>query len=84
MDISWVDRSLVVASVGRWPRKKTLHVGGEWLIGDAPDDPDFVIYARYITHWEAGTPISDEEQAEVLDRVIDEAAKRGWKFVIEW
>jgi Immunity protein 74 len=84
VDISWVSRGLVIAKVGRWPRRKTLHVGGEWLLGDAPDDPDYVIYARYITHWQDGTPISDEEQAELLDRVVDEAAKRGWKFVIEW
>jgi hypothetical protein len=84
VDITWVNRGTVLARVGRWPRKKTLRVGGEWLIGDAPDDPDFVIYAQYITHWEDGTSISDEEKAEVLDKVIGEAAKRGWKFEIEW
>jgi hypothetical protein len=58
-----------------------LHVGGEALL---EHDPDFLIYAQYITHWEDGAPISDEEKTEVLDRVINEAAKRGWKFEIEW
>jgi uncharacterized protein YeaC (DUF1315 family) len=81
VDIRWVNRGLVVVSVGKWPRKKTLHVGGEALLAH---DPDYLIYARSITHWEDGTAISDEEKAEVLDRLIGEAAKRGWKFEIEW
>jgi Immunity protein 74 len=81
VDISWVDRGSVIVSVGRWPRRKKLRVAGEYLLAR---DPDFLIYARYITHWEDGTAISDEEQADVLDRVVDEAAKRGWKFEIEW
>lgn len=70
-----------MVSVGSWPRKKTLRVPGEALLAH---DPDYLIYAQYITHWEDGTPISDEEIAEVLDRLVDEAAKRGWKFEIEW
>ncbi len=81
MDINWVDRGSVMVRVGRWPRKKTLRVAGEALLAH---DPDFLTYAQYITHWEDGTPISDEEKAEVLDRVIDEAAKQGWKFEVEW
>jgi hypothetical protein len=84
VDIRWVNRGLVVVSVGKWPRKKTLQVGGEVLVGDEPGDPDYLIYARSVTHWQDGTPISDEERAEVLDRLIGEAAKRGWKFEIEW
>jgi hypothetical protein len=72
VDISWVNRGSVVVRVERWPRKKTLHVAGEALLAH---DPDYLIYAEYITHWEDGTPISDEGKAEVLDRLIDEAAK---------
>jgi hypothetical protein len=81
VDITWIDRGTVLASVGKWPRKKTLRVSGEALLAH---DPDYLIYAGSITHWEDGTLISDEEKAEVLDRVIVEAAKRGWKFEIEW
>jgi uncharacterized protein YeaC (DUF1315 family) len=60
VDIRWVNRGLVAVRVGKWPRKKTLHVGGEALLAH---DPDYLIYARSITHWEDGTPISDEEKA---------------------
>jgi Immunity protein 74 len=77
VDISWVDRGLVIVRSG----DKTLHVGGEALL---EGHPDFLIYARYINHWEDGTSISDEEKADVLDRLVEEAVKRGWKFEIEW
>jgi hypothetical protein len=77
VDIAWVNRGLVIVRVGAG----TLHVGGEALLDR---DPDFLIYSRYITHWEDGSPISDEEKTEILDRLIEEAARRGWRFEIEW
>lgn len=76
MEITWVNRGLVILRVNN----RTLHVKGEALIAG---DPDFLIYAQYITRWEDGTPISDEQKAEVLDRLVDEASTRGWKFEIE-
>jgi hypothetical protein len=42
-----------------------------------------VIYARYITTWDDGATLGDEEQAELLDEVVDEAARPGCKFEIE-
>jgi len=60
---------------------RTLNVWGEALLNH---DPDFLIYARAITQWEDGSPISDEEKEEILDRVVREAAGRGWKFDVEW
>jgi hypothetical protein len=61
--------------------RKTLHVGGEALL---EGDPDYTIYADYITHWEDGTPLSEDEKAAILDDVVAEAARRGWKFEISW
>ena len=61
---------------------QVLRVGGE-IVGDWPDT-GYVIYARYITAWDDGRTLSNEEQAELLDEVVDEAALRGWKFEIEW
>jgi hypothetical protein len=36
------------------------------------------------TQWADGTPISEEENTDLLDRLVNEAANRGWKFEIEW
>ena len=30
----------------------------------------------YLTHWDDGTPIGDDEKAMILDRVVDAAAAR--------
>lgn len=76
MEIRWVNRGLVVVTVGG----RTLHVGGEALLNH---DPDYVIYAESIRRWEDGTPIGDEEKAQVLEALIAEAAKRGWIFAID-
>lgn len=77
IDITWVNRGLVIAHID----SRALHVGGEWLL---EHDPDFVIYARTVTAWHDGTPLSEEEQAELLDEIVDEAARHGWKFEISW
>jgi hypothetical protein len=61
---------------------RALVIGGE-ILGDVPDTV-YVIYARYVTSWDDGTSLSDEERAELLDEVVDEAARRGWKFEIDW
>jgi hypothetical protein len=58
-----------------------IRIGGE-SFGDWPDIT-YVIYARWITAWDDGTTLSDEEQAELLDAVVDEAARRGWRVEID-
>ena len=77
LDITWVNRGLVIARVN----DRTLQVRGEWLL---EHNPDFMIYARSVTSWDDGTPISEEERAKILDEVVDVAAERGWKFEISW
>jgi hypothetical protein len=57
-----------------------LRVGGEPII-EGP--VHFVIYERYLTHWEDGTPIGDDEKAIVFDQMVDAALDRGWTFKIE-
>jgi hypothetical protein len=47
-------------------------------------DISYVIYARWITAWDDGTALSDEERAELLNEVVDEAARRSWMFEIDW
>lgn len=77
MEIEWVNRGLVTLRVGG----RVLKVGGEALL---EHDPDFLIYASYLTHWEDGSPLSGEQKTEILDRLVEEAARRGWRFAIEW
>jgi hypothetical protein len=77
VELTWDMRTAIAHIDGR-----VLVVSGE-NFGDVPDIV-YVIYARYITAWDDGTPLSDEEQAELLDEVVDEAARRGWKFEIDW
>jgi hypothetical protein len=47
-------------------------------------DLDYLIYAEYIDAWHNGTPLTDEEKAQLLDEVVEEAQRRGWTFQIEW
>ncbi len=63
-------------------RDDPIGVAALWDTVSQPDT-GYVIYARYITAWDDGTTLSDEEQAELLDEVVDEAVRRGWKFEIE-
>ena len=76
MELRWVSRGTVFADING----RTLRVSGEALVDR---NPDFVIYPRYITHWEDGTQLTDREKSEILAAVVAEAAKRGWKFEIE-
>jgi Immunity protein 74 len=77
IEITWVNRGLVIAYVDG----RAVRIGGEVLL---EHDPDYMIYARSVTAWDDGTPLSGEEQAELLDEVVDEAARHGWKFEISW
>lgn len=77
MEIDWVGRGLVIARVG----DRTVRVGGEYLVAH---DPDFLIYARTVTNWDDGAPISESERAALLDEVIAAASRNGWKFDISW
>lgn len=77
MEIEWVGRGMVIARIG----DRSIHVGGEYLVNH---EPDFLIYARTVTSWDDGTPISESERAVLLDEVIDVAARQGWKFAISW
>jgi hypothetical protein len=76
VDLTWDKRTVIAHVNGR-----TLRVGGEPM-GDWPDT-SYAIYTRSITAWDDGTPLNDEEQAELLDQIVNEATRRGWKFEIE-
>lgn len=76
VELTWDMRTLIANINGR-----VIRIGGE-NFGDWPDIT-YVIYARYNTAWDDGTTLSDEEQAELLDEVVDEAARRGWKVEID-
>ena len=77
VELTWDMRTVIAHIDGR-----TLRIGGE-VFGDWPDI-SYVIYARSITAWDDGTTLSNEEQAELLNEVVDGAARCGWKFEIEW
>lgn len=77
MEIEWPSPQPIKVKVNG----RTLRISGEGLFDR---NPDFVIYPSFITHWEDGTSITDEEKVEVLDNLVNEAAMRGWKFEIFW
>ena len=70
-------RGRVIARGG--DRTITLH--GKALLAR---NPDYMIYARYITAWDDGALLGEDEKARLLDQVVEEAARLGWKFQIEW
>jgi hypothetical protein len=76
VELSWDMRALIADIGGR-----SIRIGGE-SFGDSPD-VTYGIYARWITAWDDGTTLSDEEQAQLLDEVADEAARRGWKVEVD-
>jgi len=77
MEIEWVGRGTVIARIG----DRFIRVGGEYLVNH---DPDFLIYARTVTAWDDGTPLSESERAALLDEVVDAASRYGWQFGISW
>jgi hypothetical protein len=77
LELQWVNRGRVIARLG----DRTVTVGGEALL---EHDPDYMIYARYITAWDDGALLGEDEKARLLEQVVEEAARRGWKFEIEW
>jgi hypothetical protein len=77
VQLDWVNRGLVVATING----RKIHIGGEALLAG---DPDYVVYAGVITSWADGSPLTEEEKADILDEVVEEARRRGWKFEVEW
>jgi len=75
MELTWVSRGWVIASLDG----RTFEVGGEALLDR---NPDLIIFPRSVSKWDDGTPIGELERADLLDQVIREAARRGWKFEI--
>lgn len=72
-----MNRGRVIARVG----DRTVTVGGEALF---EPDADYVIYAQYLTAWDDGALLGEDAKERLLDQVVEEAARRGWKFEIEW
>lgn len=77
MEIQWPSPHLVIVKTGN----RTLRISGEGLFGG---DLDFVIYPSFITHWDDGGVVTDEERVEVLDEVVNEATRHSLKFEIAW
>jgi hypothetical protein len=77
MRLHWANKGRVEAFVG----DRMVVIGGEALL---ERDPDYVIYAATVTHWDDGTQIDVDERADLIDRVIEAAARRGWKFEVDW
>jgi hypothetical protein len=77
LELRWVNRGRVIARVG----DRTVTVGGEALF---EPDADYVIYAQYLTAWDDGALLGEDTKERLLDQVVEEAARRGWKFEIEW
>ena len=77
MEIEWKNRGLVIATVG----DRSVAIGGEALLDG---DPDFLVYAQYVKVWSDGSPLTDEEKVQLLDDLVEEARRRGWKFQVVW
>lgn len=77
MELEWSSPHRVIVHTNG----KILRLGGEGLFDG---DPDFVIYPSFVTHWEDGVAIGEDERARLLTAVVAEAAERGWKFEIQW
>jgi hypothetical protein len=75
VEIEWNHPHRVIVRVDG----KALLVGGEGLFDR---NPDFLIYPSSITHWEDGSAITADERKRLLQDVVAEAARRGWKFEI--
>lgn len=76
MEIRWINRGRMYVEING----RVLNVGGEAMLNH---NPDYLIYARYVG-WEDGGALAEEDKAALLDDVVQEAAKRDWKFEIDW
>jgi hypothetical protein len=77
MDIVMEDRGTLRVEVDG----RTIYVGGELIAGETVD---FVVYARSVKTWTDGTPLTDEEQAEFLDALVDAGMKCARRYEISW
>ena len=75
MEIEWNHPHRVIVRIDG----KALQVGGEGLFDR---NPDFLIYPSSVTHWEDGSAITPDERGRLLEDLVAEAARRGWKFEI--
>ena len=75
MELRWPSRGTVFADVDG----KVLRVVGEAML---ERQPDFLIFPEHITHWEDGSLLEEIEKVDVIDRIIEEAANRGWIFEV--
>jgi Immunity protein 74 len=75
VEIEWNHPHRVIVRVDG----KALQVGGEGLFDR---NPDFLIYPSSVTHWEDGSAITAGERGRLLEDLVAEAARRGWKFEI--
>jgi hypothetical protein len=76
VEIQWAGKGWLIAKT----EDRSIRIGGEWYEGE----PDFLIYARTVKSWDDGSPISESEKVELLDEVVDVAARQGWKLEISW
>jgi hypothetical protein len=77
LELRWVSRGRVIAQVG----DRSITVWGEALL---EHDPDYLIHAKSVRAWDDGTLLAEDEKSGILDDVVEEAARRGWKFSIQW
>lgn len=81
MELQWVGKGYLIAKT----EGRSIQIGGEWYDGFLDRlRPDFLIYARSVKAWDDGRSISESEKVELLDEVVDEAARQGWKLDISW
>ena len=77
MEFDWRSRGKVTVT----DNGRVAEIPGEMML---LHDPDFLIYAKYLTAWNDGTLLTPEEKESLLEQVVAEAAERGWKFEVEY
>lgn len=75
MEIEWNHPHRVIVRVG----ERSIRVSGEGLFDG---NPDFIIYSSGPMRWEDGEVLSESEKMAFLEKLVAEAARRGWKFEI--
>lgn len=77
MELEWNSRGKVTVTIDG----RIVVIPGELLL---EHNPDFLIYAKYLSSWQDGAPSASEEKEQLLAEVVAEAAARGWIFEIEY